>query len=68
MTISRRSLLAGLSTGILASQFPALSLAASGEGFFDLVAVPSKQRLYTPARPPPISGPTMVPRRGQRCA
>ena len=51
MTISRRSLLAGLSTGLLASQFPALSLAASGEGFFDLVAAPSKRRLYTPDAP-----------------
>lgn len=51
MTITRRSLLAGLSSGLLATQFPVLALAANEEGFFDLVADPSKQRLFTQDAP-----------------
>lgn len=51
MKISRRRLLAGLSCGVLTSQLPSLSLAESEDGMFDLVAGPSRQRLYLPDAP-----------------
>ncbi|KGF67874.1 multicopper oxidase [Hoeflea sp. BAL378] len=51
MKISRRRLLAGFSCGVLTSQLPNLSLAESQDGMFDLVAGPSRQRLYLPDAP-----------------
>lgn len=51
MKMSRRRLLAGLSSGFLASQLPGLALARSSDGFFDLVAAPSRQPLYLPDAP-----------------
>lgn len=51
MKLSRRRLLAGFSSGLVASQLPSLSLAKSQDGFFDLIAAPSKQRLYLPDAP-----------------
>ncbi|WP_422370827.1 multicopper oxidase family protein [Hoeflea sp.] len=51
MTITRRSLLAGLTSGLLATRFPGLALAADEDGVFDLVAGPSKQRLFTQDAP-----------------
>ena len=51
MKISRRRLLAGFSCGVLTSQLPSLSLAESEDGMFDLVAGPSRQRLYLPDAP-----------------
>jgi FtsP/CotA-like multicopper oxidase with cupredoxin domain len=48
MKLSRRRLLAGFSSGLVASQLPSLSLAKSQDGFLDLIAAPSKQRLYLP--------------------
>ncbi|PHR19407.1 MAG: copper oxidase, partial [Hoeflea sp.] len=51
MKFSRRRLLAGLSSGLVASQLPSLSLAKSQDGFFNLIAAPSRQRLYLPDAP-----------------
>ena len=51
MKISRRKLLAGFSSGVLASQLPSLLLAKTQDGFFELTAAPSKQRLYLPDAP-----------------
>ena len=51
MKLSRRRLLAGFSSGLVASQLPVLSVAKSQDGFFDLTAAPSKQRLYLPDAP-----------------
>jgi len=51
MKISRRRLLGGFSSSVLASQLPSLSLAKSSDGFFELIAEPSKQRLYLPGSP-----------------
>lgn len=74
MKFSRRRLLAGFSSGLVASQLPSLSLATSSDGFFDLIAAPSKQRLYLPDAPPSdlwtyngsAPGPEIRVRKGER--
>lgn len=46
MRISRRHMLAGLGSSLMASQIPGLSIAKAADGFLELIAAPSKQKLY----------------------